>query len=169
MKKKVLILIVCILFIGTLQARQNYGDFNIKLIEKGVIDSDQPSPYPDMSIQLAGKNKPRLNLLSIYISDDAGVVSNAVKLSRTGWLDFNLEFMSYYNTNVKFHYIFTGPEFLHFYDEDWSRVKSNTIYQSQMTSFDSWKLGMYKLIIIIEIKQLGSGVELSKECNFILY
>jgi hypothetical protein len=169
MKKKLLILIVCILFIGTLQAQQKDRHFNIKLLEKGVIDSDQFSPYPDMSIQLLGRNKPRLNLLSIFLSDDAGVVSNAVKFSRTGWLDFNLELLSYYTTDVKFHYIFTGPEFWYFSDEDWSKLRPNTIYQSQLTSFDDWKLGTYKFVILIEIKQLGSGVELVKECNFILY
>jgi hypothetical protein len=155
MKNKLLIIIICILFVGTLQAQQKKGNVSFKLIEKGVIDSGLYSPYPDMSTQLTNNNKPRLNILSIFLSDDSGMVSNAIKFSRTGWIDFNFEFFSYYSTQVKFHYIFTGPEFWYFEDDTWSSLNKNTIYQSQLTSFDDWKLGTYKqLHTLLEFHQL---------------
>lgn len=168
MKKKVLIICVCFLLVGSLYAQKKERNFTTKLIEKGVFDPDQALD-PEMGVQLLNKYKPRIAFLSMFVSDDGGIASNAILFSRTAWLDFNFEFLSYYNTNVRFHYVFSGPEFWMFSETGWSSIKKNRIYQMQLTSFDNWLLGLYNLTIIVEIQQTASGDGTRFSAGYILY
>ena len=168
MKKKLLIVFVCFILIGSLYAQEKERNFTTKLIEKGVFNPDQPL-YPEMGVQLLNKYKPRVGFLGMFASDDGGTASNAILFSRTAWLDFNFEFLSYYNSNVRFHYIFNGPEFWYFADTSWSSIKKNRIYMHQLTSFDNWLLGLYNLTIIVEIQNMSSGDGTVLSSGFLLY
>ena len=168
MKKTLLIIFICFSLIGSLYAQEKERNFTTNLIEKGVFDPNQPL-NPEMGIQLANKYKPRAAILGMFVSDDGGTASNAVLFSRTAWLDFNIEFMSYYNSKIKFHYIFTGPEFWYFADDSWSSIRANRIYVQQLTSFDDWVLGLYNLTIIVEVQNLASGSALTHTSCYILY
>ena len=168
MKKTLLIIFICFTLIGSLYAQEKERNFTTKLIEKGVFDANQPS-YPEMGTQLANKYKPRVAILGMFVSDDDGIASNAVLFSSTAWLDFNIEFMSYYNSKIKFHYIFTGPEFWYFADDSWSNIRANRIYAQQLNSPDDWLLGLYNLTIIAEVQNLASGSALTHSSYYILY
>jgi len=167
--KKIAVISLCLLAVGFLNAqdagkgiKETFG--TKKSIKPEEIFSDQFSA----SIQTPQKDSPRVLLLTSYITDDYGETMQCLKLNLTETISFWIEFTALAPTDVKFHFIWTGPEF-YWHETDWYSVRYNDYYYLSVDTNTNWLKGTYKLIIIAEQGVKGSGTQAMAECHLKLY
>lgn len=134
-------------------------------IKKVIEGQDLISP---MALQ---RDRPRAVLLNCYLVDDAQHVSSVVQRANTSYLKFYIDYTALFNTKVRFHFIFTGPEYKTHDTTSWYDATVNT-YSWVSVEFDnpmSWKKGTYSLVVIAEQKILGAGDDCVVRSVFKLY
>jgi hypothetical protein len=167
--KKITVLMLCVLTAGFLSAQNNGKSIKETLATKKSIKSDDfLSDQFSASIQAPQKDSPRVLLLTSYVTDDYGEIMHCLKLNSTETISFWIEFTALAVTDVKFHFIWTGPEF-YWHETDWYSVKYNDYYYLSVDTNTDWRKGTYKLIIIAEQSVKGSGSQAMTECNLKLY
>jgi len=104
-----------------------------------------------------------------YLNGDSYYVTNNIRLSQIEELRFDFDWTANISTRVKFHLIWTGPQFQE-EETGWKQayygIYGWNIYES---SPYYWKKGIYKFIVIAEPQTSSSGAESTVECVFRLY
>jgi hypothetical protein len=107
-------------------------------------------------IQSDWEDQADIVLLTSYVTNDIGEVGNCIDLLSTGFIDFYIEYLSFTPKWLRFHFIWTGPEFYYhttdwietgYYEYDWLIVSTST----------DWLPGTYKLVILME-HDYGEGM-----------
>ncbi|MBN2254288.1 MAG: hypothetical protein JW736_01130 [Deltaproteobacteria bacterium] len=132
--------------------------------EKGsdaVRSADPLSP----GVQRLSADSPVIVFLRSMIQDDKGHTQNWVELAKAKKIIFWGEFSSLADTKVRFHFIWTGPEFRTL-TTNWYSTKANTLSWVSVSTDTKWKKGIYSLTIIAQQRSLGSGLGCVRECIF---
>ncbi len=167
--KKIAVLALCLLAMGYLNAQDAGKGIKETLgTKKSVKSDDAISDQFLATVQAPKKDSPRVLLLTSYVTDDYGEIMHCLKLNSTETISFWIEFTALAATDVKFHFIWTGPEF-YWHETDWYSVKYNDYYYLSVDTNTDWLKGTYKLIIIAEQGVKGSGTQAMMECNLKLY
>ena len=167
--RKIAVLALCLLAIGFLNAQDSGKGIKETLGTKKAIKTDDAiSDQFSATVQAPQKDSPRVLLLTSYVTDDYGEIMHCLKLNSTETISFWIEFTALAPTDVKFHFIWTGPEF-YWHETDWYSVKYNDYYYLSVDTNTDWLKGTYKLIIIAEQGVKGSGSQAMTECNLKLY
>lgn len=167
--KKIAVLTLCMLAAGFLGAQDVGKGIKETLGTKRSIKQDKAlSTQFSATAQAPQKDSPRVLLLTSYITDDYGEIMHCLKLNSTETISFWIEFTALAPTDVKFHFIWTGPEF-YWHETDWYSVQYNDYYYLSVDTNTDWLKGTYKLIIIAEQGVKGSGTQAMSECHFKLY
>lgn len=114
------------------------------------------------------KDRARILLLTSYITDDKGEIMQMFDLSEAERIFYHIEYLALLNTDVRFHFIWTGPEF-HQYTTDWYPAKTNVYSTVSVDTCCGWIKGVYTLTIIAEQKVQGSGAESVSTNRYRLY
>ena len=127
-----------------------------------IIAEEQRSP--DLFAQAKG-DKQRLVLMTCYASAENGTetFSNCIKLSEVSSINFWFEIFALLKTKMRFHLTWTGPEYYTHTTEwfEWNKNESSFLIVSTNTD---WIKGIYTVDIIAEIKEVGSGMGLRRQC-----
>jgi len=167
--KKIAALTLCLLTIGFLSAQDAGKGIKESMgVKKSLRLDEFASDQLLATIQAPQKDTPRVLLLTSYITDDYGEIMHCLKLNSTETISFWIEFTALAPTDVKFHFIWTGPEF-YWHETDWYSVKYNDYYYLSVDTNTDWLKGTYKLIIIAEQGVKGSGTQAMSECHLKLY
>ena len=81
-------------------------------------------------------------------------------------IQFYADYTAVANTKIKLHFIFTGPEFWTYTDDEWYDAKANSYDFFGLITNTDWKKGTYTLVIIAEPQTLSSGAECVAMCVF---
>ena len=130
-----------------------------------------------VSIQAKRVDKPGAVLLGAslfvhFVNDDVWEMQHIIPVNQSDEVEIDVDFAGVYNSNVKFHVIFSGPEYYVYDDEDWYFAKYATANYLEQNVFyitidpSEWKKGTYKLVVIAEQETEGSGAESVIECVF---
>ncbi len=131
----------------------------------------------DVSIQALRVDKPGVvlmgaSLFAHLVNDDIWEMQHIVPVNQSDEVEIDVDFAGVYNSNVKFHVIFSGPEYYAYDDEDWYLAKYSTSNYLEQNVFyitidpSEWKKGTYKLVVVAEQETAGSGAESVIECVF---
>lgn len=132
---------------------------------------------PLLSTQALKRDKARVILMgsSIFVyfnAQDAWEMQHIIPAAESDTMEIDVDFSAVLNTRIKFHVIFSGPEYYVYDDEDWYSAKYATAdYLEQNVFFiqidpNEWVKGTYKLVVVAEQETLGSGAESVIECLF---
>jgi len=161
MKKNIAILsLVFFLVIPVVSQDKDFSESHT--IKKIIDDSEQ------MMFTQGSKVRARILLLTSYITDDKGEIMQMFDLSEAERIFYHIEYLALLNTDVRFHFIWTGPEF-HQYTTDWYSTETNVYSTVSVDTCTGWKNGVYTLTIIAEQKLLGSGAECVSTNRYRLY
>ena len=153
-------------------------DAKAKTIQTGIRPGKAfVTEEPLLSTQALKADKARVILLgtSIFVyfnSLDAWEMQHIIPANQSDAMEIDVDFSAVLNTRVKFHVIFSGPEYYVYDDEDWYPAKYKTAdYLEQNVFFiqidpNEWVKGTYKLVVVAEQETLGSGAESVIECLF---
>jgi hypothetical protein len=122
-------------------------------------------------IQAKKGDKARALLLAatawaLFTGDTDPFISQVIDLAEVDELQFYVDFTAVANTKVKFHFIFTGPEFWTYTDDEWYDAKSNSYDFYGLITTTDWKKGTYTLVVVAEPQTLSSGAECVAMCVF---
>lgn len=122
-------------------------------------------------IQAKKGDKARALLLSatawaLFTGETDPFISQVINLAEVDELQFYVDFTAVANTKVKFYFIFTGPEFWSYTDDEWYDAKSNSYDFFGLITTTDWKKGTYTLVVVAEQESLGSGAECVAMCVF---
>ncbi len=103
---------------------------------------------------------------ALFTGDETPWMSQVVSLAEVDELQFYVDYTAVAITKVKFHFIFTGPEFWTYTDDEWydARALSYDFY-GVITNTD-WKKGTYTLVVVAEPQTVSSGAECVATCIF---
>jgi hypothetical protein len=167
--KKIAVLALCLLLVGFLNAQDSEKGIKETLGTKKSLHMDNAvSDQFRAAIQAPQKDTPRVLLLTSYVTDDYGEIMHCLKLNSTETISFWVEFTALAPTDVKFHFIWTGPEF-YWHETDWYSVRYNDYYYLSVDTNTDWLKGTYKLIIIAEQGIKGSGTQAVTQCHIQFY
>ena len=167
--KKLSALTLCFIAVGFLSAQENPKGIRESLGIKKYLVAQDLEPYPIYAETSATSgDKARILPLTTYVTDDYGEIMHCLDLSTTETISFWVDFTAVYKTDVKFHFIWTGPEF-YYYETEWYEVRYNEYYYFSVDTNNAWRKGTYKLTIIAEQGNTGSGAQSVLECNFRFY
>ena len=93
-------------------------------------------------------------------------ISQVVPLAEVEDIQFYADFTAVANTKIKLHFIFTGPEFWYYTDDEWYDAKTNSYDFFGLITNTDWKKGTYTLVIVAEPQTLSSGAECIAVCVF---
>jgi len=182
-KKGLLILLAILLIVPGLVLAQDLETKPEKTFQSGIKPGKAfPVDTGLMSVNALKQDKARVVLMaaSVWIYDastDSETMQHIFK-QNSDMATIYVDFSAVLNTDVRFHVIFAGPEYLAYDDVDnngnevWypAKYKTSDYFEENVywVSFlpDEWKKGTYKLVIIAEQKTLGSGAESVFECVF---
>lgn len=135
---------------------------------KKALISDK-AKLQGLQVQSGLDNQGDLVFLTSYITNDDSVVGNCVSLNSTDSIYFHTEYVSYSNERVRFHFIWTGPEF-YTHSTDWIDVQAYEYNTISVTSGTDWLPGAYKLIVVAEHEYgAGAGIQTVSESRVIFY
>lgn len=164
----ILVMMVLLVFSGVLRAQDKPKGIQERLGAKEFIDKPFELDDPYAAVGAISGDKPRLIMLSSYITDDAGEISQCLRLSSTDLISFYVDFVSLKTTDVKFHFIWTGPEF-YYYETEWYEAVKDEYYYLAVDTYPDWRRGIYKLIIVAEQGDTASGASCVIECVMQFY
>jgi hypothetical protein len=171
--KKTICFAICLLLIGALGA-QDQPEENPKVIQENLTLKRILGPqniWQDdtlFSTQATQGDRSRILMLTSYVTDDTGEIMQCLDLLATEWISFFVEFTTIFNTDVRFHFIWTGPEF-YYHVTDWYEARYNEYYYFSVDTNTDWKKGVYKLVIMAEQWTKGGGAHSVHECNIKFY
>jgi len=162
------VVVFLMVFSGLLMAQDKTKGIQERLGSKDMIDKPVQLDDPYALVGASSGDKPRLIMLSSYITDDAGEISQCLRLSSTDLISFYVDFVSLKTTDVKFHFIWTGPEF-YYYETEWYEAVKDEYYYLAVDTYPDWRRGIYKLIIVAEQGETASGASAVIECVMQFY
>ena len=164
MRKVVCIFVGFFLMVGFTATQENQ-----KIIDQGIRIVEVLEEETGMSTQILKADKPRVQVLDVYpVPDDIAPI-RWIKAVDYDYLNFYVEFTAVFNSNVRFHFIWTGPEFYSF-TTDWISATYKVFGFYYLISYMSdWKKGTYSLVVVAEQKIPGSGAECLGETVFRIF
>jgi len=162
------IMIFCLLFSSVLTGQENTKRIQERLGIKDMINKPFQFDDPYAAVEASRGDKPRVIMLSSYITNEEGEISQCLNLSSTDLISFYVDFMSLKTTDVKFHFIWTGPEF-YYHETDWYEAVRDEYYYLAVDTYPDWRRGIYKLIIVAELGDTASGAPCVIECVMQFY
>lgn len=124
--------------------------------------------FPLMESQVTRGDKARILMLTSYVTDEAGEIMHCLDLSLNQTISFWIDFTAVYSTDVRFHFIWSGPEF-YWHETDWYELGYKDYYYLSVDTDNNWRKGTYKLVIIAEQDGFASGAETVMECHVRFY
>lgn len=168
--KSLILVLVCLLVIPVI------GDDNSQLINEGVIEKPlETVTLPDFTPQVMKGEKPGVLITSVFVLSDGEIEDfydvNMVNYSATNEVYLFVTYTAVWNTNVKFHFIITGPQYFT-YTTSVYKPRYNTrsyvyVYGAKNSFFT--KKGIYKLIVYAEQMAPFGGEAIVGTCNFRVY
>jgi hypothetical protein len=131
---------------------------------RAIIEDDEPMIYS----QVTTGDKPGIQTLTCYATDEDLQVMQMIKLSQNKTIYWYIEYTAVFNTNVVFHYIWSGPEFF-MYETDKYTGKYKNYNWVWVSTGNDWKKGTYTLTVIAENKSPKGGAEVVGSCRVRLY
>jgi hypothetical protein len=162
------VVMVLLVFSGVLTAQENTKRIHERLGSKDMINKPVQLDDPYAVVEASTGDKPRLIMLSSYITNDEGEISQCLNLNSTDSISFYVDFVSLKTTDVKFHFIWTGPEF-YYYETEWYEAVKDEYYYLAVDTYPDWRRGIYKLIIVAEQGETASGASCVIECVMQFY
>ena len=161
MKLKLFVVVLTLMLIVPTFAQEKVirEEFGIKK----VLDLDEEAA----SIQLLS-DKARAVSLVTFLWVTGPYPEHMIKLSQVDTIHFYTDFVVTKPTNVRFHYTWSGPEFLTA-TSDWYSTKRNTWYTFFFYTGNNWAKGMYDLTVCIEQASPASGAEGTNSCVYRLW
>ncbi len=150
--KKTFALILVLLLAGFLTAADK--SVTVKTGKK-VMPKTQNSMATVQDDSLAPPPDGNIVLLTSYVTGDNGEIANCISLFSTETLNHYVDYVSYVPQMVRFHFIWTGPEFYQ-HTTDWMITGAGEFSWMNVTTSTNWLPGTYKLVIIME-SQYGEG------------
>lgn len=167
-KQIIPVMVFCLLFSSVLAGQENSKRIQERLCLRDMLNKPFQIDDPYAAVGAISGDKPRLIMLSSYITNEAGEISQCLDLSSTDLISFYVDFMSLKTTDVKFHFIWTGPEF-YYYETDWYEAIRDEYYYLAVDTYPDWRRGIYKLIIVAEQGDSASGASCVIECVMQFY
>ncbi len=164
MKGKVFLLFLSLLLIVSAFAQDQVKVTGEQCGIKAIIDDGELMVYP----QVVQGDKPGTQTLTCYSTDEDLQVMQMIKLSQNNTIYWFIEYTAVYNTNVRFHYIWSGPEYFE-YETDTYEGKYQNYYYVYVSTNNNWKKGTYTLTVIAENRSSKSGAETIGTCRVRLY
>jgi len=139
-----------------------------KIIDQYVRHEALPED-PGMSTLILKQDKPMCQVLGVYpVPDDIRPV-HWIWAADYSTLFFYVEYTAVFKSRVRFHFIWTGPEFYGFTTE-WDMATYNRLsYFYVVSNMSAWKKGTYRLTVIAEQGGGGSGAEAVGSCVFRIF
>jgi len=161
MKLKLFVVVLTLMLVVPTLAQEKVirEEFGIKK----VLDLDEEAA----SIQLLS-DKARAVSLVTFLWVTGPYPEHMIKLSQVDTIHFYTDFVVTKPTNVRFHYIFTGPEYYE-YITDWKSTSRNTYHYVDCITNNNWQKGIYTLTVIAEQGSNASGAECMSTCRFRFY
>jgi len=160
--KKAMILSLCLLLSGMIAAQEKgkivSENFGIKR-SSGTALLEEPM----IGTQVLKGDKARILLLTSYVTDETGEIMHVLDLDANQTISFWIDFTAVFRTDVRFHFIWSGPEF-YWHETDWYDVRYNDYYYLAVDTNNDWRRGTYKLVIMAEQDGSASGAESVLEC-----
>ena len=157
MKFKLLIVFVCILFIGTALAN------DVKVTERTEVKGIYPTDY--MTDQSTRRNFLAVAMASYPVVDN--MLECVVSKSDSRNLLHVLQYYVDVTKKIRIHISVTGPEFRS-YSTGKLSVKANHYYNTSINWNSTWKTGVYKVTFIIEVFGGKGGSTLVETYSFIV-
>ncbi len=177
-KNIMLILLGVLLVVPSIVYSQSLKSISGKTIQSGVRQGKAfLLEDNDVSTQALRVDKPGVVLMGTslfvhFVNDDIWEMQHIVPVNRSDEVEIDVDFAGVFNSNVKFHVFFSGPEYYAYDDEDWYFAKYSTANYLEQNVFyitidpSEWKKGTYKLVVVAEQETAGSGAESVIECVF---
>ena len=167
--RKIMIIIICFSLVVMLSAQDKTKITREKLkVKKNIPSEKYETESFSYDFQPSMGDTSRILMLTSYVTNDYGEIMHCLDLTSTEYISFWIEFTAIFETDVKFHFIWTGPEF-YYYETDWYEVYYNDYYYFGVDTNTNWKRGVYKLIIIAEQGMTAGGAHAVMECNVKFY
>ena len=154
--KRFTVILLCLFMGSIIFAQDGSKGISEKLGLKNIFNRSEPDLDPFAGVQVAQGDKPRIMMLSSYVTNAEGEISQCLELASTDFITFWIDFTSLWKTDVKFHFIWTGPEF-YYHETEWYDARANEYYYLALDTNTNWRKGIYKLIIIAEQGEKASG------------
>jgi hypothetical protein len=164
MRGKILLVFLSLLIIVSAFAQDQSKITGEQCGIKAIIDDDEALVYP----QVLQGDKPGIQTFTCYSTDEDGQVTQMIKLSQNDTIYWLIEYTAVYNTNVRFHYIWSGPEYYE-YETDTYEGQYKNYYYVYVSTNNNWKKGTYTLTVIAENRSSKSGAETIGTCRVRLY
>ena len=164
MKVKVFMLFLCLLLVVSGFAQRQSKVIGERHGVKKITDGEESFA----SIQVKSEDKPGVLLLSCFVTDKEGFISQCLKLSENSTISFFIDYTATWNSNVRFHFIFTGPEYWE-HKSNFYKVKYKDYSYVSLDTDNTWKKGIYTLTVIAEQAKSQSGADCVAKCKFRFY
>jgi hypothetical protein len=164
MKGKTILLFLCFLLVVSVSAQNQDKVIGIQTEVKAVIEDGQPEVYA----QVAGGDKPGVQILTCYTADEMGDQWQMIDLSENSDIYWVVEYTAVFNTDVRFYFIINGPEFYQVYTE-WFPAKYKSYYLTTLITNNNWLKGTYNVTVVAEQRKARSGAESIGSCLVRLY
>jgi hypothetical protein len=164
MKGKDLLIFLCLLLVVSAFPQDQSKVIGEGVELKAVIEDDDLMVYP----QVTAGDKPGIQALTCYVTDADFGVMQMLKLNENESIYFFIEYTALFNTNVAFHYIWSGPEFFT-YSTDTYAAKYKNYYYLYIETNNNWKKGTYTLTVVAENKSAKSGSDVLGSCRVRFY
>lgn len=164
MKGKIFLLFLSLLLIVSVFAQGQGKVTGESMGIKAVIEDDELTVAP----QILTRDKPGCQTLTSYVTDEDGQIMQVIKLSSNDEIYWFIEYTALFNTDVSFHFIWSGPEYFE-YQTDWYDCNYKKYYYVWVSTNNKWEKGVYTLTIIAEHDNVRAGSEAVATCRVRLY
>ncbi|MCP4154856.1 MAG: hypothetical protein GY757_44450 [bacterium] len=163
--KRIVTLIIVIMFAGVLNGGGHFFEkkVTVKNGTRAVVAQKEISHAQGVE---EGRD---ILLLTSYVANDSGEIANCLELQTTEFIDFYIEYVSFSPRRVRFHYIWTGPEY-YTHSTEWVETGAYEYNWLNVSTSTDWLPGTYKLAIVVEHEYgAGVGMQTIAQCNVMLY
>ena len=164
MKGKAILLFLCFFLVVSVSAQYKDKVIGVHTEVKAVVEDGQPEVYA----QVAGGDKPGVQILTCYTADEMGDQWQMIDLSENSEIYWVVEYTAVFNTNVRFTIIVNGPEYYEVVTE-WYSAKYKYYHLTALQTNNNWLKGTYTLTVIAEQQKARSGAESIGSCRVRLY
>ncbi len=164
MKGKAILLFLCFLLVASGSAQNQDKVIGVHTEVKAVLEDAQPEVYA----QVAGGDKPGVQVMICYTADEDGDQWQMIDLSENSEIYWVVEYTAVFNTDVRFTFIVNGPEYYEVVT-DWTPAKYKNYHLTALQTNNNWLKGTYTLTVIAEQEYARSGAESISSCRVRLY
>ena len=164
MKGKAILFFLCFLLVVSGSAQYQDKVISIHTEVKAVIEDNQPEMYA----QVLKGDKPGVQMMTCYTAGEDGIQWQMIDLSENSEIYWVVEYTAVFNTNVRFHFIISGPEFYQFYTP-WYQANYRNYYMTVADTNNNWLKGTYTVTVIAEQAKTFSGAEIISTCRVRFY